>query len=264
MRKEGPAPAQCQPRWGGCFFLRIFLPPRALLCARSRQNPCAGERGHGEDHTTKPGAPGSYLGADNGEEGTCPSSQWEPGSSVSRGFSPCTAQDTREDFSSPPAPAGWVLIGICSAQLLHILFFNLPHADVFLSVPRSNLLALPLAVTRCRWDMDTRWRCVTSEPTSVLGSWNDNSPQHVAGTGQGALDPRASSVGQTGFPGAGAREGDGLGAHPVPCLSCQIPLSLHSPACKTSPGPPKWFLRAGSPPVPLGKGCLLESSIPRL
>lgn len=55
-----------------------------------------------------------------------------------------------------------------------------------------------------------------------------------------------------------------LGVHPVSCLSYQIPLSLHLPALKTSLGPPRCFLRAGSPPAPLGEGCLLESSIPRL
>lgn len=31
VRKEGPAPAQCQPRRGGCFFLLFFFPQE--LCS---------------------------------------------------------------------------------------------------------------------------------------------------------------------------------------------------------------------------------------
>lgn len=56
----------------------------------------------------------------------------------------------------------------------------------------------------------------------------------------------------------------GPGARPGPCLSYQIPPPLHLSAHKTSLGPPRCFLRAGSPPAPLGGGWLLESSIPRL
>lgn len=212
--------------------------------------------------TAKSGAPGCYLDADNGEEEhMCPSSRWEPAGSISQGFSPCVTQHRREDFSLP-APTSWVLIGICAAQLLHILFFNLPLADVFLSVPHSNFLALPLAVTGRRWDMDTRWGCATSEP-NLHRVREAAIPPARGRCWAGSAGPHGQRCAADGLS-RGWSMGNGLGAHPVPCLSYQIPLSLHSPACKTSSGPPRWCLKAGSPLASSGNGCPLESSIPRL
>lgn len=85
-RTEGPAPAQCQPHRGGMIFFLLLLLffnfpplPRGLwseqgdVAIPSLLRVAIGWFLH-------PGAPGSYLGADNGEEeGTCPSSsRWEP------------------------------------------------------------------------------------------------------------------------------------------------------------------------------------------
>lgn len=69
--------------------------------------------------------------------------------------------------------------------------------------------------------------------------------------GAGSAGARGSGVGGRAL--RGWSTGDGLGAQPVPCLSYRIPLSLHSPARKTSLGPPRWCLRAGCPPAPSWK-----------
>lgn len=165
------------------IFLPFSFSLGALLRARSHQTPRAGEGGHGWVHTAKPGAPGSYPGADNGEEeGTCPSSWWESASSVSQGFSPCATPHPWEHFSLLPASMGWGFIGISTAmvktavQLLHILFFNPPPAAVFLPVPHSDLLVLSSAVTSCQQDTDTGCRCVTSDPTPAPAWWGHHSP----------------------------------------------------------------------------------------
>lgn len=90
----------------------------------------------------------------------------------------------------------------CSAVVACSFFFNLPLADVFLSVPRSNLPALPSAVTG-PW---THGGDVPLLCQICTGFVKPQFPQHKADVGQGALHPMASGGGRTGFPGAGARE----------------------------------------------------------
>lgn len=141
-------------------------------------------------------------------------------------------------------------------------FLISPLQMFFCLVSCSNFLALPLAVTGRQQDMDTRRRCATSKPNLH----QDHEATISLASGRlwaGGTGPRGWWRGVDGLS-QGWSTGDGLGAHPVPCLSYQIPLSLHSPAHKASPGPPRWCLRAGSLPAPSAEGCLLESSIPTL
>lgn len=267
-RKEGLAPAQCQPLWAArVFSCLFFFSLGALLRARSCQNLPTGEGGCGGVYTVKPGAPGSYPGADNREEeGRCPSSWWESASSVSQGSSCCATPRPWQHFLLP-APLGWGFTGISIAllktalQLLHILFLNL-----------SLQLYFCLTLTVTSWpcpELSPGARRIQTHGADVSPliphqHWGGGAiiPQLVTGTGQEhwTLGPVVWMEGLSWR----WSMASGLGAHPVPCLSYQIPPSLHLPAHRTSLGPARCFLRAGSPSAPLGKGWLLESSIPRL
>lgn len=146
MRKEGPAPAQCQPHHAGMTFSCRFLSLQELCSEQGATKPPVLVRVATGRFVQQSLELLALILVQIMKKKRRPSSWWEPASFISRGFLPCAIQHNTGGLLLTTTSHRLGFSGFCAAQLLHILFFNLPLADVFLSVTSRLSLWLSLAL----------------------------------------------------------------------------------------------------------------------